>query len=365
MSSSRRLAFTSARSVTGARFALPGLRRFAEGVLTACGSSSDNARCVTQSLIRAEHEGLSSHGLGRLPTYVDRVRAGVLNPSALPVTVSESGGCLLMDANGGFGHVAAQLAMGSAIELARKHGVGAVAVKNSTHFGVARHWAELAAQEGMIGVALSNAPAVMTPPGGVRPFLGTNPIAIGIPALTSPVIVDLATSVVARGKILEAARAGATIPEGWAVDSKGEPTTSAMAAADGALLPLAGGKGFSLALAIELLTGGLTGGAVARGVGDVFDMTRAQNVSHLLIAIEVARFGSEADFRQRVSALCDVLRREGTRGGLRIRVPGDRRREARAANEVFLPKDLVDLLNELADAVAVRKLRPASRARAN
>ena len=220
-------------------------------ILEAVGTPLDPAAIVGRSLTAAELRGVSSHGVSRLPAYLRRVRAGLIKPAAEPEIVAETPASVTIDGGAGFGHAVGWHGMGLAMARAATEGIGAAAVRNSTHFGIAGFFAERAAAEGMVGIATSNGAALMAPPGTRTRVLGTNPIAIAIPARDGkPIILDMATSSAALGKILLARDAGTPIPGDWALDLDGSPTTDPAVAASGLLTPLGGHKGFGLALAL-------------------------------------------------------------------------------------------------------------------
>jgi LDH2 family malate/lactate/ureidoglycolate dehydrogenase len=215
---------------------------------------AQDAREVAGCLIKAELRGVDSHGMVRLPVYARRVKVGaVLARPDLRLTPVGTAS-VLVDGGNGLGPVVGARAMDAAIDLARAHGTGFAGVRHSNHFGPAAYYVERAIAAGLIGVAISNAPPNMAPFGGRTRFLGTNPVAIGVPAGEErPLIFDASTSVVARGKIIVAAHTGQPIPEGWAIDPDGHPTTDPEQALAGAVLPFGGAKGSALSFIIDIL----------------------------------------------------------------------------------------------------------------
>jgi len=218
---------------------------------------------TAQALLLAEIWGVTSHGLMRVPSYLTRLDAGGFDADAELTTVRDTGALVVLDGHGGLGHWQAWSAAEMAAERAGSLGIAAVAVANSGHCGALGVYTLPALERGLLTLVFSHGPAVMPAAGGRRPLLSTSPLAVGIPCRPRPAIVDLATSAVARGTIAEYAGRGEQLPEGWAYSSDGEPTTDPSVALAGMLAPLGGPKGFALAFAVEALTGGLVGGAIA------------------------------------------------------------------------------------------------------
>lgn len=341
------------------RYAAADLERLAAGLLGALGLPQADAALTARVLVAADLEGVETHGLGRLPNYVARLRKGLVNPTPQMQFVRRKGATALLDADNGMGQLAAARAMEEAIRLARELGTGWVAVRGSTHFGAASSYCRMATDAGMVGMIFSNTPPGMAPHGGREPFLGTNPLGIGVPAGDGPpVILDMATSAVARGQILKANREGRPIPPGAAIDAEGAPTTDAAAALKGALLPMAGAKGYGLALVVELLTGVLAGAAVAREIPSFFDdWEHPSNVGHLVGALDVAAFAEPAAFGARAQGLVEDLRQvPPAQGHTAVRVPGEQRARItaeRLAAGVPLAPATVKQLQELAAELGV------------
>lgn len=315
------------------RVPLPALFSFCRDVLKAVGLSSESAKRVARSLTEADARSLSSHGVVRLlPVYVRRLEQGTTNPTPTIRTVQRRGGAALIDADNAPGQVAGHAAMDLAIELARSDGVGTVGVRKSSHFGFGALFVEQASDAGMIGLALTNASSNMPPAGGRSRYFGTNPLAIGVPSDGEyPLVLDMSTSVVARGKIVMAEMEGRTIPTGWAIDSRGYPTEDPAAALLGAVLPMAGYKGSGLALMIDVLSGVLTGAAFGGHVVDLYDEGGgAQNVGHLFVAIDVDAFMSVPTFKARLAQFVTEVRSQPRMPGVdRIYLPGEMEFESR------------------------------------
>jgi LDH2 family malate/lactate/ureidoglycolate dehydrogenase len=307
------------------RYAHHDLLDFALRVLERLDVPTADAREAAACLTKAELRGVDSHGMVRLPVYAGRLRAGVVRARPDIRGLGAGAAAALIDGDNGLGPVVGARAMDAAIELARLHGTGFVGVRNSNHFGPAAYYVERAVARGVIGLAISNAPPNMAPFGGRTRFLGTNPIAIGVPAgAEPPLIFDASSSVVARGKIIVAAHAHQRIPEGWAVDPDGSPTTDAEAALAGAVLPFGGPKGSAIAFIIDILCGVLTGAAFASHLNTLENLSAVQNVGHVFAAIRTNLFVPEAEFRSRMDAILVMLKSAPPAAGCeRVLVPGE------------------------------------------
>ncbi|MCT2582021.1 Ldh family oxidoreductase [Actinophytocola gossypii] len=276
------------------------LRGLAGRLLEAAGVPEGRAARTAGILVLADAWGIASHGLMRLPHYLERLAAGGCRADADLTPVSDAGAVLVHDGNAGLGH----WQLWDAAELARDRcastGIAAVAVRNSSHCGALGSYVYPALDAGLATVVFSNGPAAMPPWGGDRAVLSTSPLAAGLPSTPRPVVIDLATSAVARGKIAWHAQQDRPLPEGWAFDSAGAPTTDPHAALRGMLAPLGGGKGYALAMLVEGLTGGLVGPLLSADVPDMFDRAddaKPQGISHLVITLRPDAFGDGAGDR--------------------------------------------------------------------
>ena len=277
------------------------LTRFCEEVFASLGMPREDAEVVADSLVRADLEGTESHGISRLAIYVRRIREGRI--SAQPkVGVDRSGSVLRVDGGNGLGQVASYHAIEAAFPVARETGIVGVAVRNSNHFGTAAYYCRMACREGMALIAATNSPPGIAPWGGKKAYLGTNPIAFGFPTRREPpVIVDMSSSVVARGRIILAAIEGQTIPKGWAIDEEGVETTDAVAALQGAVLPLGGAKGYALAMAVEVMSGVLSGATFGPHVGNLYrDDVPPANVGHSFIVLDIEHWMPLEDYYARM-----------------------------------------------------------------
>lgn len=331
-----------------------GLTRFAEEVLEAIGMRSANAAIVADSLVYADLRGVGTHGVARLASYIARVEHGVMQADPEMPVLRESVGSALLDAANGFGQVAGVTAMRLAIAKSASTGIAAVSVANSNHFGVAGYFSELATLSHRIGIVLTNASPAMAPYNAALPILGTNPISIGIPAASrAPVILDMSSSLVARGKIRRAHLEGKdTIPDGWAVDSQGAPTTDPAAALSGMLAPMGGPKGAGLSLAIDLLSGVLSGTTLTGDVTNITNTDRPSKTGHLFIALDPEAFTGTDAFEGRVDQVIERVKALPSVDGGEILLPGELERKKASAAEVtglHLPQDVVAELKVLAD----------------
>lgn len=318
------------------RYAGEALRAFAAAVLERLGVNADDAFRTADALVRADLEGHAGHGISRLPIYARRLAEGRINPNPR-VAYERRGAVLLVDGDNGLGQAVAYRALEAACPVADELGVAAVFIRASNHFGTAAYLCREAADRGCASIVATNSPPGIAPWGGKRAFLGTNPIAFGFPAEdgSPPVIVDLSSSVVARGKIISAHQLGEPIPEGWALDSDGRPTTDAAAALRGSLLPLGGAKGYALALAIEMLCGVLAQAAVGPRVGNLYrDEDGRADIGHMLLLFRIWHWlEPEAYFRTVRTLVEDIKAVPLREGAERIRIPGERRFHSAAVRE--------------------------------
>jgi LDH2 family malate/lactate/ureidoglycolate dehydrogenase len=342
--------------VTAAR-----LTSFTADVLGAVRVPDADARLVADSLVTADLWGHQSHGVLRLGWYVDRIRAGVMAAVTTPETVADTGALAVVDGHDGVGQVLAALAAREAAGRAHRHGVGVVAVRNSNHFGTAAYFTRMAARDGCVAILTTNASPAMAPWGGRRKTVGTNPWSIAAPAGGHDVLVmDVANTAVARGKVYLARQRGEPIPAGWAVDADGAPTTDPAAALDGLILPMAGHKGYAIALMMDVLSGVLTGSAFGAAVSGPYQAERRSGCGHLFIALDVAAFGDPDGFTRRMEQLvAEVKAVPPAEGFAEVLYPGEP--EARAAREhlrhgLSLPQETLEDLRRLADATGVPAL---------
>jgi (2R)-3-sulfolactate dehydrogenase (NADP+) len=280
------------------------------------------AQSVARALAQAEIDGQKGHGLSRVPSYAAQAKSGKVDGRAMPEARQTRPGSLLIDAKHGFAFPAVNLAIERLPALAAANGIAAAGITRSHHFGVAGHHVERLAEAGLVALAFGNTPKAMAPWGGRQPLFGTNPIAFAAPQRgQSPMVVDMALSQVARGKILTAAQKNEAIPAGWAVDEHGEPTTDAAAALKGALQPIGGAKGAALALMVEVLAVAVTGANFGFEASSFFEAEGPPpGVGQFFIAIDPGAFGGADVFADRMTALAQMIEGDGT-----ARLPGSRR----------------------------------------
>jgi (2R)-3-sulfolactate dehydrogenase (NADP+) len=288
----------------------------ASALLASAGVPEGPARRTAWVLVAAETWGRGSHGLLRLPYYLQRLDAGGLEAKAELRTVADRDVTLSLDGGNGLGHWQVWHAAEEAVPRARRWGISAVAVGNSSHCGALGLYLMPVVGAGLAGMVFSHGPAVIPPWGGAAPVTSTSPLAVGFPAGREPVVVDMACSAVARGKIAEAANAGGELPEGWALDRHGRPTTDPAEALSGMIAPLGGAKGFALALAVEGLTGGLVGPSLSTSVADPLDPGAAadpQRLAHLVVVVDPAALDVDGRSSERLARLAESVVEAGGR----------------------------------------------------
>jgi LDH2 family malate/lactate/ureidoglycolate dehydrogenase len=314
---------------------------FVRRLLAAEGVPEDDAAVVAACLVRADLRAVDTHGLLRLPIYLERLRRGLVNarPALSPHRVTPVAAAL--DGHDGLGFVVATRAMAEAIAISREFGIGVVAVRRSTHFGMAACYVLQAAEAGLVSLVFTNASPALAPWGGREPLLGTSPLAAGTPAgRHRPVVLDMSVTVAARGKLRRAARRGESIPPGYAIDADGRPTTDPDAALQGVLLPVGGPKGSGLAVIMDIFAGVLTGAAYAGEVGNQYeDFDRSQNVGHFFMAMNPALFVPEAVYQSRMDTLVERIKASPKAEGFdEILLPGElEAREEQLRRQTGLP----------------------------
>lgn len=334
------------------------LSDFVARLFRAAGLPADAATAVSSGLVEADVEGLHSHGVMLTDMYIDRLLNGSVSKAETATIVSERDGAVVLDAGHALGHLTGAQAMDIAIAKARQHAAGIVSVRHGFHFGAAGRYARQAAEAGCIGIAMCNTRPLMPAPGGAERVVGNNPIAIAVPVDGEiPLVLDMATSEAAMGKIRLAEKAKQAIPPTWAVTAAGEPTTDASQAIAGMLLPSGGPKGFGLSFMIDLMCGLLSRGAIGAQVQPLYGNAAVPyDCSHLFLAIDVAHFCDPADFRARAAAAAKQIR-DGKRapGVDRLFSPGEPewRRRQKAGGQVTLSRDVAAMLAKLAAKLGV------------
>ncbi|MCK2244666.1 MULTISPECIES: Ldh family oxidoreductase [unclassified Crossiella] len=326
-------------------------------IFTAAGICAVAAHQVAEALVEADARGISSHGVLLVPMYVDRLLAGSVGNHTEADLVLDAGAVAVLDAGHALGILTADQAMRLAVTKAAALGIGVVSVRRAFHFGGAFRYVQAAMAAGQIGIAAANTRPLMPAPGGASAVLGNNPIAIGVPG-PDPVLVDMALSEAALGKIRLAESEGRAIPPTWATDRDGLPTTDPVAALAGLLLPAGGPKGYGLALVIDVLTGVLSGGSFGAGVKGLYaDPAVPNDCAHLFLALDPEAFGA-ADLPERTARLAREVRDSRLAPGVdRVLLPGER--EAAAAriahrDGVRVPESVLTALADTARRVGAQ-----------
>lgn len=303
------------------------LRAFCEEVFVSCGMDQEGAGLVADGLVRSNLRGVDSHGVTRVGVYVKRLKTGLVNPRPDIRIVRESNATLLVDGDNGMGQVVGVRALELGLNKVRESGGVSVGVRRSNHYGAGAYYVQRAVAQDVVAFAYSNAPPTMAPWGGVEPYVGTNPYAFGVPAgKHEPIILDMATSIVARGKIILAAERGESIPEGWAIDARGNPTTDAQEALRGSVLPFGGPKGYALSLMIDIVSGTLTGAGSGPRVNSLYDnFDEPQNVGAFFQLTDIGRFTDPATFKAGIDRTIKEIKSS---------------RKATGTDEIFLPGEI-------------------------
>lgn len=334
------------------------LRDFSTDCYVALGLDRGSAALVADTLVQADLWGHTSHGVMRLFWYGKRVETGAISKDFIPETPENAPAIGVMDGGDGVGQVIADAAMRQAIRAAKLHGIGAVAVRNSGHFGTAMYFTRMAAQEKCIGFISTNASPAMAPWGGREKRIGNNPFSWAAPAgQHAPMMVDMANTAVARGKLYVAGKKGEPIPDGWAIDAEGRATTDPAAGIAGTILPMAGHKGYAITFAMDVLSGILSGSAFAPSVIGPYAPEGRSGAGHFVMAVDIAHCRPvqefEADMHSLIATMKDAPRVPGVD---EIFYPGEleARHDTRARKDgLLLPADVVDDLTKGAARLGV------------
>lgn len=333
-------------------------------VFTAVGLPPRASHAVAAGLVDADLRGTPSHGSMLVPMYVERIRKGSVSVREEAEVVHDAGAIAVLDAHHALGQLTGDQAMALAVEKARSYGVGAVTVRRAFHFGGAFRYVRSAAASGCLGIAMANTRPLMPAPGGAAPVVGNNPIAVGVPtAGGEPVLLDMALSEAALGKIRLAEQEGRPIPPTWATDRDGRPTTDPAAALGGMLLPAAGHKGYGLALVVDILTGVLSGGSFGSGVRGLYADTSVPNdCAHFFLALDIGAFSDPDAFTGRLADLTTEVTSSPTAPGVeRLLLPGqlEAERHSSASAGIALDASVLAALQETAASVGVTLDAPA------
>jgi (2R)-3-sulfolactate dehydrogenase (NADP+) len=304
------------------RLSLDDARSLARAALERAGANPRMAAATATALVAAEAEGQSGHGLSRIAQYAAFLRNGRADGAAEPAIIAERGGAVLVDARHGLAYPALNLAVEEVAARAVAHGIAFAGITNSHHSGAMGLPVAALARRGLVALAFTNSPAAMPVPGGRRALMGTNPVAAAFPRRgADPLVVDMALSEVARGKIMVAAKEGRPIPEGWALDAEGKPTTDARAALSGAMLAMGGTKGALLALVVELLCVALTGAAFGFEADSFFEEEgNRPRLGQAILVVDPGALAGQGVYLDRIEALLDAMQADPD-----VRLPGSRR----------------------------------------
>lgn len=314
------------------------IKNISNEILIKLGVPNDDAGIIVDTIVYAHQRGKGTHGIGRLPIYARKIENGLMTAETKLRAVKDGSAVCLYDAENGFGQVAAYKGMEIAIEKARQYDVGVTGVRHSNNFGTAGFFVDLAAQNNMIGFVFANSSPAIAPPGGKTPIFGTNPIGIGFPGGRNrpTVILDMAASNAARGKIRLAAKNGESIPADWALDSEGKPTTDPLEALKGSMVPIGGYKGFGLSLIVDVIAGLLTGSAFGGDVKPLDHKDGLSDYGHLLMAINIGFFLDSKEYLEKMEYLTKRVKECGEEN--QIFLPGEH-----SYNLSKSLKDIVDI----------------------
>lgn len=333
------------------------LSAFATAVLEAVKVPATTAVLVAESLVAANLRGVDSHGVQLLIWYSEQIRDGNIDVNTIGKIVNENGGCMVYDGMHGVGQIISDICCDHVIRLARANGLGMVVARDSTHFGACAWWAQKISAAGFIGIVMCNATPLVAAWQGRDRILGTNPICMAVPG-PNAFLLDMATTTVALNRIHKAVLSGErSIPEGWAMDAEGNPTTDPQAAIQGLPIPLGGYKGTGLALMAEILCAVLSGGAMLAEVGGMRVRSRPMRVSHMFLAIEVSRFLPLDEFAERMQTLRATVKASRPACGFdEVLIAGEpewRTEEIRLREGIPIARGIWEQLSKLAQSLNV------------
>lgn len=328
------------------KFSIEQAEEFVAAIFERNGVAPVSARSTARALVAAEAAGQGGHGFRRIPAYIGQLRAGKANGEAQPVATQLRPGVLSIDAGHGYAYPAIDLAIDQLPAMARAQGIALAVIGRSHHAGVMALTVERLAEQGLVAFMVANAPASMAPWGGIKPLYGTNPIAFAAPiAGADPLVIDLALSKVARGKIMAARQKGESIPDDWALDSQGRPTTDPDEAINGTMVPAGDAKGAALALMVEVMAAGLTGGNFGFQASSLLDDTgTAPSLGHTIIAIDPQIAGNDV-FANRLSQMASEIE-----GQENARLPGRRSQGIRKhalEHGIVIDEDILSAISKL------------------
>jgi len=337
---------TTAQQDTPSRLDPTRLQQLATDVYQSIGVPEQDAQLAADTLVQADLWGHQSHGLLRLAWYVARLKSGAMKAVTQTSLTVDAGAICVMDGHDGIGQVITRQAVDQAVARAKLHGVGVVSIRNSNHFGTCMYYTRIAAEQGCVMLLMSNAGPNMAPWGGLKKKIGTNPWSIAVPGGDyGPIVMDMANSGVARGKIYLANNRNEEIPPHWAVDAAGRPTTDPKAALEGFILPMAGHKGYVMGVMVDILSGVLSGSQFLDKVHGPYDPVNRSGAGHLMVALNVAAFQPLSEFHQKIDQYVRSLKDVPLAAGHeQVFYPGELEKQADAENRargLALPADTV------------------------
>lgn len=340
-----------------------GLIEFATAVYAKQGMPEPDARLVADTLVQSDLWGHQSHGVLRLGWYLDRLRNGVMKAVTKAEFIVDAGAIALIDGHDGVGHVLTMLATREAIKRAKAHGVGAVGVRYSNHFGTCMYYTLTGAREGCVMLLTTNGGPAMAPWGGRKKIIGTNPWSVAAPAgRRAPFVVDMANTGVARGKIYLAKQKHQPIPLGWAINSAGAPTTDPQEAIDGIILPMAAHKGYAIAAMVDMLSGVLTGSGFLSEVHSPYKTSEKSNCGHFMIALNIDVFQPLDQFNARMEQyITEIKSVPAAQGFDEVFYPGEieAKNDARnRADGLLFPEDTLADLTRIARETGLQSKLP-------
>jgi LDH2 family malate/lactate/ureidoglycolate dehydrogenase len=336
------------------------LRKFTHDILCAAGVDPEEAGVIADVFSWTELVGRHTQGLGRLPSYLKRLRLGLIKSPCHPEFLQKTDSVAVLNGNDGFGHYLGHLAMKHAVGIAAKKGIGVVGVCHSNHFGAGAYYVDQAAQQMKIGFAFSNSVPHVAPFGGIRPVLGTNPVAFGAPRKNrKSVLVDFSTGAAAGTMIMKAAQEGRAIPDNIVIDADGNPITDPKKALNCTILPFGGAKGFCLGLIVEIVSGVITGAGISHEIASLQkNFERSSNIGHFLIAIDISTFMPIEIYFDRMDRLVTWVKDAKPYGNVEeILIPGETRwqhYEIQQRDGIELDRKTIDALSGLAKDLKVQ-----------
>ncbi len=324
-------------------------------VFAKVGVSEEDANIILDTILFANCRGVATHGVGRLPLYVHKIAAGHYNPKNEIEVLSDNAAYALVDAHNGFGQVVAYKATKMAIEKAKKFGIAVVGVRNSNNFGTAGYFGDMAAREGCAAMVYANAAPAIAPTGGTKTIFGTNPLCYAYPGdeECDPILLDMATTIAARGKIRLAAKNGEKIPLDWAIGPDGQPTDDPNVALKGSLLPIGGYKGYGLSMFVDIFAGMLTGSHYAGEVKNLSKMEEDSGNGHLFVVIDLDKFMTHEEKKERIAHFYQAVKACGEDG--KIFMPGEIEylKMKKAQNSVQISSKQFEDVNAVAEEIGV------------